>query len=300
MILTGIALGLASALGGGLSNISVALAARRIAIPTILAGSQATGLVIFAVVAVLINYPVPTRLESWLLPGLLALLSTGTYYSFFVALRLGPVSVVGPIVGAYGGLVVLVAVPAFSESIRATQALGVGCASVGLLLVAVAASREHEVRRFFGPGTLFAVLALIGFSGNVIGLTSLVRISGWLPALVMWRTWMTMFGCGLVALAWWWGRRHTSPRMIREGHDLAFMFPWPTWVVAAGVLDAGATMALSVGLHLSLAWLVGLISSFGPMSTAVGGVVLFGERLQRHQVFGIALLAVSLVLLGSG
>jgi drug/metabolite transporter (DMT)-like permease len=51
---------------------------------------------------------------------------------------------------------------------------------------------------------------------------------------------------------------------------------------------------------MSFAWLVGLVSSFGPLSGVAAGVLVLGERLRRVQLVGLALLAVSLVFISLG
>ena len=60
--------------------------------------------------------------------------AAGAYLSFFTALRIGPVSVVSPVVAAYGGLTVVLAVVLRGETLTPLQALGAAVATVGVIL----------------------------------------------------------------------------------------------------------------------------------------------------------------------
>lgn len=290
-MLLGLLLGLLSATGGGLSNLAVAVAARRIgSIPT-LAGTQLSGLILFAAAAVVLG----TTLEevaALAVPAFaVAVVSSLTYLSFFVGLRLGPLSVVGPTVSAYGGLVVVIAVVVLGEPLRPLQATGVVLAWVGIMLAGVRRSADWSSIRLIGPGVGFAMLATVGFALNVLGLRALVAMGGWLPALLAWRAWTALITIVLLLGALM--IRRSPPIAASSRRSLHF-------VVAAGLADAAATIALSIGLEVSYAWLVGLVSSWGPLSGVLAGVAVFGERLTRVQAGGLTLVAASLLFLGLG
>ena len=64
-----------------------------------------------------------------------------------------------------------------------------------------------------------------------------------------------------------------------------------------GVLDVGGFIAYAVGLEVSLAWIVGLASSFGPAVAVMVAVGFLGERLRPIQWLGLVAIAVGLVLI---
>ena len=76
--------------------------------------------------------------------------AAGAYLSFFTALRIGPLSVVSPVVAAYGGLTVVLAVLVRGETLTALQAIGAALATIGVILTGLVFERrlaEHEDRR---------------------------------------------------------------------------------------------------------------------------------------------------------
>ena len=68
----------------------------------------------------------------------------------------------------------------------------------------------------------------------------------------------------------------------------------------AGVLDACGFAAFAIGLALVPVWLIGIVSSFGPVVTVVAGVALFGERPRPVQWLGLLLVLGSVFLIGLG
>jgi drug/metabolite transporter (DMT)-like permease len=86
--------------------------------------------------------------------------------------------VVSPVVGAYGGAAVVLAVLLFGEVVSPTQVVAVIAAVAGVVLASVAFDREAMRARVRGPGPALAIVASIGFAVNVMGLTFLIRDYG--------------------------------------------------------------------------------------------------------------------------
>jgi drug/metabolite transporter (DMT)-like permease len=63
------------------------------------------------------------------------------------------------------------------------------------------------------------------------------------------------------------------------------------------VLDVAGLIVFTIGLEQSETWLVGLVSSFGPAFTILIAVLFLGERLRRVQWFGLAGVALGMVLI---
>ena len=60
------------------------------------------------------------------------------YLAYFTGLRIGPIAVVSPMVAAYGGLTVVLAVIVRGESLTAQQAFGAAVATVGIVMTGIA------------------------------------------------------------------------------------------------------------------------------------------------------------------
>ena len=97
----------------------------------------------------------------------------------------------------------------------------------------------------------------------------------------------------VVALAgrpWRWA---TVPKAGRPGHRprSSGRSSWPVRSTCSGL------MAFAIGLQSAPTWMVGLAASFGPAVTILAAVVLLGERLKTVQWFGLAGIALGMVLI---
>ena len=107
----GLALGLLASLFWGATDLSGALASRKVGSVGVLAGTQLTSLAILGVIAILNASLLSASAVPGFVTGLaLGVVAAAAYLSFYAALRIGPISVVSPVVAAYGGLTVVLAV----------------------------------------------------------------------------------------------------------------------------------------------------------------------------------------------
>ena len=83
------------------------------------------------------------------------------------------------------------------------------------------------------------------------------------------------------------------------GHLLDRFGRWGTAVglTMTGLLETSGQVSRALGLTIAPAWLIGLVTSLGPVVVISAGVVLLHERLSRAQLAGIACIGVGLVLL---
>ena len=100
------------------------------------------------------------------------LVAAGAYLSFFTGLRIGPLSVVSPVVAAYGGLTVVLAVLVRGETLTPLQALGAALATVGVILTGLVSDGGWRRTRVAGAGVGFAIVALVCFAVLTIGLAA--------------------------------------------------------------------------------------------------------------------------------
>lgn len=286
----GLVYGLTAAALWGLTDICAALASRRVG------GLVAAALVQLASLAGLYAYVllVEGRLElaSPAAPGAVVVgcIAAISYLTFYVALRLGPMAVVSPVGSAYGAVAVVLAVLVLGESLTGLQALGTCLATLGVLMVSVVVDGRRSTR-FVGPGIPFVVVALLAWGAMTVGVAALVRGVPLLPVLLVLRTttmvtvWIVLVGRALVV-----DHRLSLPRTLpRRAVGLALL---------AGCLDIAGYVIYATGLQVSLAWLVGLSSSFGPAVAFLFAVAFLGDRLRPVQWLGLAALALGVVLVG--
>ena len=179
----GLALGLLASLAWGFTDLTGALAARRVGSVGVLAGTQFVSLTLLVVIA-LANAGL---LSEAALPGFAAGLVLGVvaalaYLSFYAALRIGPISVVSPVVAAYGGLTVVLAVVFRGESLLAVQALGALIATAGVVLTGLVL--DGRATRLVGPGVAIALVTMVLFAVLTIALAKPIQDNGWLPVML--------------------------------------------------------------------------------------------------------------------
>jgi drug/metabolite transporter (DMT)-like permease len=290
----GLLLGLVASLSWGFTDLSAALGSRRVGSLRVLAGTQVVSLSLLVLVA-LAN---PSRLAGEASAGMVAGLVLGlggalAYLASFTALRIGPLSVVSPVIAAYGGVTVVLAILLRGETLHPAQAIGAVVATAGVILAAlVFHGGSLRGARVVGPGVLVAIVALSLFALLTVGLAGPIKAHGWLPVILGSRISNASMSTLLLVI----GLRARSPRLgpllepsgALNRRSIALM-------AAAGASDMIGFVAYSAGLEVSYTWLVGLASSFGPVIPLLFAVGVLGERLRPTQWLGLALIAVGLV-----
>ncbi len=291
-------LGLLAALMWGFVDLSAAIGGRRIGSLRAVVGTQLAslaGLGLFILVQPQLLGPTAAAGILTALP--LGLLSSVAYVLYFMALRMGPLSVVSPIIVAYGGLTVIMAVVVRGETMQPLQIAGAICATCGVILTGVV---FHGGRlrgaRLVGPGVIAAVITALVFSSVSVMLATPIREHGWLATITGSRLANTAATIALLLLT----SRTNSPRfrplLLPAG---AITRTIAAVVIMAGLLDIGGFLLYAIGLGIGPVWLVGLASSFGPVLVIAYGVGRLGERLAPTQWAGLSLLGMGIIVLAA-
>jgi len=292
----GLSLGLAAALCWGCVDLTAAFTGRRLGSLRVAAVLHLTSALAIVVLALVREAGFPAK------PGdLVAAIVNGTvasiaYLSFFTALRIGPVAVVSPVVAAYGGVTVVLAVLLRGETLTPLQAVGAGVATIGVILTGLVSDHGWRGTRLVGQGVVFALVAMVCFSILTVGLAGPIRSAGWLPILVASRlanaatVWLVL--AGVLQTRW----AAASP-LLQAGDRQPHPSRRAAIVVAGagGLLDIAGFVAFAVGLEQAPTWIVGLASSFGPVVTVLVAVAIWGERLRPNQWLGLSGIALGLV-----
>jgi drug/metabolite transporter (DMT)-like permease len=283
---------LIAALCWGSTDVMGTIGGRRLGSLPVIAIAQASSLAISAVVALGLRLQLPSDPFVLLLAGVFGVVAAGAYLSFFTALRIGPLAVVSPVVAAYGGLTVLLAVLVRGETLHPIQALGAMLATAGVVLTGIVFDGGWRGTRIVGRGVLFSLVAMFLFAVLTVGLATPIRIAGWLPVLLASRVAnaLTIWTVLVVVVV---ARPRGSETLLATtaGRTNRAVLA----AVAAGVLDIVGFVAFAIGLERAPTWIVGLASSFGPVVAVIVAVVLWGERLRASQWVGLAGIAAGLV-----
>lgn len=289
----GLLLGLAAACFWGLTDIAAALAGRRFGSLPTLAFAQLVSVLVLLGVALITEGRLPIVPAAVPIAIALGLLGSIGYVAFFAALRIGPVSVVSPTVAAYGGLVVVLAVVILGETIRPAQWLGTGFATVGIVLAGFHFRESIRGTRPVSRGVLLAVVALLCFAVLIVGSSGPIRQFGWLQVTFVQRVancamaWLLLLVTRTIRPRGSETLLHHAEASTRSGFGI---------VLLVGLLDVGGLIVFAIGLQVSLAWLVGLASSFAPVVAVLVAVGFLGERLRPIQWIGLLAIVAGLVL----
>jgi drug/metabolite transporter (DMT)-like permease len=291
----GLELGLIAALCWGSTDVSAAIAGRRLGSLRVAAIVQLTSLVAVVVLSLIRQSGLPERPEDILVASATGIVAAGAYLSFFTALRIGPLSVVSPVVAAYGGLTVVLAVLLRNETLTTLQAVGAGLATVGVVLTGLVSSGGWRSTRVAGKGVGLAIIALVCFAILTIGLAGPIRSAGWLPVLLNARIANAATILSVLAFVVIVRPRAATPLLIGDAaHPHSTVRIAVAAAVAGGALDIAGFVAFAVGLEIAPAWIVGLASSFGPVVSVIVAIVLWHEKLQPSQWLGLVGIALGL------
>ena len=289
--------GLLSALSWGVSTLMAAAAARLIgALRTVIIG-EAAGLAGYWTLFLLGQFSLRGVGGSvWLLilAGVIAVLG---YLALYRGLETGHVGLVSAISACYGGVIAVLSVVLLHERLTVAAVAGIAATVAGVMLAVIRretspppdALNPAALTPVRAPavGAVFGLAAALcyGIGGFMIGRYSISL--GWLVPVVVAR------GGAMVLLLVLLATPLRGPAVPRPGRGVA-------WALAAGLADAAGLVFFTRGDQVGLVAVTAAVSSAYPIIPLVGGLLLFGERLQRQQAGGAALILAGLVLLGLG
>lgn len=316
----GATFGMITALTLGVNNLLTAAVTRRFGV---LRSTTVTLTIAFVVMigwAVAIGVPFQVARSQLVFLGILGMAAAGSFVGTYMALRLGPVSVVSPITALGGAMTVVYSYLWLGEEIRALQWAGIAIAVVGAVLASLVIQRGAKIR-LVTLGPVFAMIGVLVGAVSNAGLRIPIlteedpaygRFS--LPILdiplqhdldpnltvITQRAYTVLYVALLfVAVSWWRKRRRhrTGGPSTFEAEDRA-RFTWRHgWLlIMVGLIDAVSFISFGYGLANASAWLIGILSQSGRVIAVIGGVVFFKERLHRLQWLGVALVGVGVVM----
>lgn len=274
--------GLAAALCWALATIASAGSTRRIGAWSHLGWVMLVGAVAAAVPAAL------SRPEGPVEAGPVALmLFAGAAYVLgllvnYTALRIGRISLVAPIVSTEGAIAAAIAV-VIGDPIGLATAAALGIIVVGVVLSATGPRDAGELGgRPHADDRRAAILAVIAAFVFATGLVTSALAVAELPV-----AWVALAArlVGVVAV--------TVPLALRG--RLRIVRSVVPLVVVAGVGEVVGTAIYTVGAQDSIAIAAVLASQFAAMA-AVGGFIVFGERLTRLQGVGVVAVLVGVAI----
>ena len=199
--------------------------------------------------------------------------------ALYAALATGRMSVVAPLTAGLSG-----AGPAVFDLLRGTRVGAMSLVGIALafLAVVVVSTTRGTVEEHGMPARaiVLSVLSGVAFACSLISLSLTASASGFAPLLVARIVGLAIMG---VALFSWRGSITWDAGSVRLA---AF----------AGVLDAGANMAILSAIRVGPLAVASVVGGLYPVMTMLLARVFLGERLKRHQAFGVAIALAAVVL----
>jgi drug/metabolite transporter (DMT)-like permease len=266
--------GLGAAVAWAVSTLCSSRSSRMIGPGSVVAWMSLTGLLLLAPAILLEG--VPSRLHGATLAWL-ALAGAGNVVGMlvvYVALRVGQVALIAPIVCTEGAIAAVIAL-ALGEHIGMATAVTLAVIVAGVTLAAIPAGGGSQAAAPTGPVIPLAVLAALCFGAS---LYATGRVSSQLPL-----AWVVLsarlLASAFVALPLALGRRL---RLTRRAAPL---------VVASGVCEVLGFASFTLGARHDIAVAAVLSTQFAAIS-ALGAYLLFRERLARPQLAGVVVLLI--------
>jgi drug/metabolite transporter (DMT)-like permease len=273
-------LALGGALSWGVGDFLGGLAARRVAVLTVLALSQAIGLAGVLLWVALARDPPPgvPELLPAALAGVAGLIGLGALYR---GLAVGAMGIVAPI-SAASPLVPLTVDVARGVVPSSVQVVGVVLVLAGIVTL----SREPgSGRERIAAGAGLAVVAALGFGLFVVGLDAGADESA------PWAVVAARSASVLVAVL---GALFVTRTSLRPPRALLSM------LVAIGVFDTGANVLVAFATTKGAAGIVAVLSALYPVVTVLLARLLLGERLSAARRVGGAVALAGAALVAAG
>ena len=242
----------------------------------------ATGVVLFTLLLLVVP-PVAVGRADIVLGVLSGVFGTIGVFALYEALAIGRMSVVAPLTAALSG-----AGPAAYDLARGSHVSTPGLIGLGLALVAVVvvSTTTGTVDEHGMPPRAVALSVLAGsmFACSLVVLSMTAHASGFAPLLVARVVGTTLFGIALFV------RRR---EVFRVGEDAA---GGVRMAVLAGLLDATANVTILTAIRIGPLAVAAVVGGLYPVATMLLARAVLAERLKRHQVLGVALALIAVVL----
>ncbi|MCY3538700.1 MAG: DMT family transporter [bacterium] len=299
-MLIGSIFGMVTAVTLGVNNLLTAVITRRFGVLRSTVFTLTLAFLVMIGWAVAIDVPFNIRADQVLFLGGLGAAAAGSFVGTYMALRLGPVSIVSPISALGGAVTVVYSYLWLGEEPSFLQWAGIAIAVIGAVLASLVIEAGAKIRLVtWGP-----VFAMIGVLVGAISNAGLkIPIQDGLDSnltIITQRAFTVLYAALLFFVVTLWRKNRATVGggpFSEEGPDrvrLTWTNSWP--LVVVGLIDAVSFVSFGYGLANAPAWLIGILSQSGRVIAVIGGVVFFKERLLGYQWTGVILVGIGVAM----
>jgi len=294
-VLTGVIFGFVTAVTLGINRLLTAVVARRFGVVRSAAVTLTVALLLMVAWAILIDVPIEMTTDHLILLTFLGTCVGASFLGSYMALRLGPISVVTPIGSLGTAMTVVYSFWLLGERPGAVQWAGIPVAVLGAVLVSLVIERGVKIRLVtWGP--VFALIGVFVGSLSNAGLKIPIRdgVDSSLTVITQ-RVFTVAFVLLVLVIL---SRLGLQRRRGGDDSQSPVRITWRTgWLLGlVGLIDGVSFISFGYGLAHAPAWLIAIISQSGKVLSVVGGVIFFSERLHRLQWTGVGLILVGVMM----
>ena len=294
-MLTGVIFGFVTAVTLGINRLLTAVVTRRFGVLRSAAVTLTFALLVMVVWAILIDVRIEMTTDHLILLTFLGTCVGASFLGSYMALRLGPISVVTPIGSLGTAMTVIYSFWLLGERPGAVQWAGIPIAVLGAVLVSLVIERGVKIRLVtWGP--VFALIGVFVGSLSNAGLKIPIRDGVDSSLTVITQRVFTVAFVLLVLVVF--SRLGLGRRRGGDDPQFPVRITWRTgWLLGlVGLIDGVSFISFGYGLAHAPAWLIAIISQSGKVLSVVGGVIFFKERLHRLQWTGVGLILVGVLM----
>ena len=296
--MTGIIFGFITAVTLGINRLLTAVVVRRFGVLRSVSVTVTLACFLMMAWAALIGVRVEMNADHLILLVLLGSCVGGAFLCGYMALRVGPISVVSPIGALGGAMTVVYSFWLLGERPGAVQWAGIPVVVLGAVLASLVIQRGTKIR-LVTLGPVFALTGVLVGSISNAGLKIPIRdgVDSNLTVITQ-----RVFTVAVILLVFVIFSRVIEQRRRRGDPRYEGSHPvkitWRTgWLLGlVGLIDGASFISFGYALAHAPAWLISVISQTGRVIAVIGGVMFFNERLHSLQWTGVALISVGVVM----
>lgn len=241
-----------------------------------------SGIILGAISFLFFKLPKVSLLQVILL-AFTSLVSVVALLSFFKGLKIGKLSIIAPISGAWSIITVLIGVMLFGESLTVMQSVGVALAILGTVLTSFKMRDLLAPRlRNLAPGSDYAIITMLLWGVFYAGIGILSKQLGWI-----WPVFVTTILSAVILLVY----------ALFNGTDLSFPSKGTKLIVLWMIIGTIAFSTYGISANYGNVSLVSPIVASAPFIAVIAARLLLKEKLEVNQIIGIALILVGIFLI---